>query len=168
MIATCPRIRSFAVRLLLAAGLLITLATSAPVPATLEGTATHVLGADESVHVSVTVNASLAAAMDELEITFNSEIGDGGAMPEIRIIPDDKSLAVQTFSGSTSPPVRTRCKGPGGCVVGYSIELVDSDTALDITVSGVAREGGVGGLGCSAREGELPADGTIEVSFDEP
>ena len=167
-------------RALLLLGGLATIATSAVADPQITATERIELAGRDPVHVLVRANRQVGEQVDSLLVT--ATLRGRGAPVEVRIIPDDPALEVQTVSAGAGdasvswvhlaggPPDPDQgqfaCQPSAPCELGFTIEPAGAeDLAAELQVDASAVSTADQSF-CFPEESDFPEGAAIEIRFD--
>ena len=169
-----------ATRALLLLGGLATIATSAVVDPQITASERIELTGRDPVHVVVRANREVGEQVDSLLVT--ATLRGRGVPVEVRVIPDDPALAVQTVSldagdasvswvhlaGSPPDPDQGQfaCPPAAPCELGFTVEPAGAeDLAVELQVDASAVSTADQSF-CFPDESDFPQGAAIEIRFD--
>lgn len=161
------RLKQHAPTFVLVAGVLVTIATSAPIDDIRMSEDTRQIDAGETLHVVLRANQAVVKNANAVTLTLWYESFDGTS-PEMRIIPDDPEQPIATAidTWSSSPELMLQCPSDGDCEIGFSVELTDETQIVRLHAIAEARESDTPACIVPANP-SFPSNATVEVAFDD-
>lgn len=160
-------IKRYASSLVLVAGILVTVATSAPENDGRSDEDTRVIEPGETVHVVLRASQVTVDHAEELSLTLWYESADGTS-PEMRIIPDAPTLGIETGveTWTSTRNLMPHCPRQGECILGFSVELTDETQSVELHAMGLAWERDTPTC-ITPTNPSFPEGATLEVFFDD-